>query len=132
MIFQNSTTSFRLAYIHAPPTAGASGALSAKRSASASLYTLFAQKALSSSTPEDVLSVLDRISPSLKTNIVDAGAQAVLSEDSNLHAIIDSKIEIDPIAYGNYIKGSALLRKAIGLSEANMGLIINGRVCCAS
>jgi hypothetical protein len=103
-------------------------ALSATRSPSTSLYTLTAQRALSSSTPEDLLSVLDRVSPSLKERIIDADAQAVLAEESSLHHILNSMVEIDQSAYNKYIEASALLSKTIGLAPGEMALIINGRV----
>lgn len=81
-----------------------------------------------SSTPEDLLSVLDRVSPSLKARVIDAEAQAVLAEESSLHAILNSLIETDQSAYAKYIRGMVLLRQAIGLSDSEMGLIVNGRV----
>ena len=125
---QNVTSSFRLAYLHAPPPSIVVGALSVARSPSTSLYTLTAKKALSSSTPEDLLSVLDRVSPNLKERIIDADAQAVLSEESILHRILNSVAEIDQNAYDKYIESSALLSKIIGLAPGEVALIINGRV----
>jgi len=97
-------------------------------SSSTSLYTLTAKRALSSSTPDDLLSVLDRVSPSSKDRIINADAQAVLAEESNLHRILNSIAEIDQTAHSEYIEASGLLSRTIGLSPGEMALIINGRV----
>ena len=71
---------------------------------------------------------MDRISPSSKERAIDADAQAVLVEESGLHRILNSMVEIDQNAYNKYIEASALLSKTIGLAPGEMALIINGRV----
>jgi hypothetical protein len=125
---QNITSSFRLTYLHASPSSAGVSDLSTGPSPSTSLYTLTAKRALSSSTPDDLLSVLDRVSPSSKERITNADAQAVLAEESNLHRILNSVAGIDQIAHSKYIEASRLLIKTIGLSPGEMALIINGRV----
>ncbi|KAF8309108.1 hypothetical protein DL93DRAFT_2217500 [Clavulina sp. PMI_390] len=86
----NTTTSFRLGYIHAPTSDAHPGAVSVKP--------------------------------------VDLEAQAILSEESKLHGILNSLVEIDQVHHAEYAQASALLSRQIGLGEGQLGLIINGRV----
>lgn len=72
--------------------------------------------------------MLGRLSPSLKERIIGADAQAVLAEESSLHGLLNSMVEIDQSAYSKHLEASALLSKTIGLAPGEMALIINGRV----
>ena len=126
-VLQNTETKFRLSYFHIPSDLESVDSQN-PASVSAVLHRLILRRALLLATHEDVLNILDRLSPSADSPKVGASEQAVLSEESHLHSLIDSQIETDVKAFRAYLKSTVLLGRSLGLRAGDAALIINGRV----
>lgn len=127
--FQAADDSYRLGYIHIPASEDTLLPSTSTSLASESLYALTSQHALANASAEDLLSVLNRISPNLKDRTAEHNTQAVLEEESPLHALLTpAAIQANRSTYGTYVQSTRLLKKILGLTGPS--LIVNGRVSC--
>jgi hypothetical protein len=120
-------TTFRLSYLHTPSDLDGFNS-SDPGTVPAVLHRLILRRALFLATNEDLLNILDRVSPSVDEHKVYANEQAVLSEESHLHTLLGSRVGNDLEAYHASLNSGMLLRRSLGLKAGDAALIINGRV----
>ncbi|KAF9513801.1 glycosyltransferase family 24 protein [Hydnum rufescens UP504] len=123
----DTVTTFRLSYLHTPSDLDSFNS-SDPGTLPAVLHRVVLRRALFLATNEDLLNILDRISPSVGARKVYATEQAVLSEDSHLHTFLGSPVESDLEAYHASLKSGMLLGRSLGLKAGDAALIINGRL----